>query len=197
MSKKIISSDQLQLALNEFKEKSDEIYVNQNIMTTAGDLIVGGPNGTPSRLAKGTAGQVLTMNSGATAPEWSDGGTKLFYHRIILTSGNLKINLEIFDTKSTPYEFTEDDELYINNAISGRILIEDTTGGYHKPVYGCFSGNAVLLYFNGELSFDPLSGLFVYMDGADNKMTNIIGYDEWAASVASLPTFTLNTVTAL
>lgn len=42
-----------------------------NPMTKAGDIIYGGTSGTPTRLAKGTAGQVLTMNSGATAPEWA------------------------------------------------------------------------------------------------------------------------------
>ena len=41
-----------------------------NPMTTQGDLIVGGSSGAATRLAKGSAGQVLTMNSGATAPEW-------------------------------------------------------------------------------------------------------------------------------
>jgi hypothetical protein len=41
-----------------------------NPMTTAGDTIYGGADGVPTRLAKGTASQVLTMNSGATAPEW-------------------------------------------------------------------------------------------------------------------------------
>jgi hypothetical protein len=39
-------------------------------MTTAGDMIYGGASGTPSRLGIGTAGQVLTVNSGATAPTW-------------------------------------------------------------------------------------------------------------------------------
>lgn len=39
--------------------------------TTQGDIIY--HNGTDNvRLAKGTAGQLLTMNSGATAPEWQD-----------------------------------------------------------------------------------------------------------------------------
>ena len=41
--------------------------------TTQGDTIY--YNGTDNvRLAKGSAGQVLTMNAGATAPEWTDGG---------------------------------------------------------------------------------------------------------------------------
>ena len=45
-----------------------------NPMTTAGDIIYGGASGVPTRLAKGTAGQALVMNSGATAPEWGDAG---------------------------------------------------------------------------------------------------------------------------
>ena len=49
-----------------------------NPMTTQGDVIYGGTSGAPTRLAKGTAAQVLTMNTGATAPEWttpSSGGS--------------------------------------------------------------------------------------------------------------------------
>jgi len=42
-----------------------------NPMTTAGDTIYGGASGTPGRLAIGTTGQVLTVNSGATAPTWA------------------------------------------------------------------------------------------------------------------------------
>lgn len=41
-----------------------------NPMNAAADLIVGGADGAPQRLGKGTAGQVLTMNDGATAPVW-------------------------------------------------------------------------------------------------------------------------------
>ena len=37
-----------------------------------GDLIYGTGTDTWAKLAKGTAGQVLKMNSGATAPEWAD-----------------------------------------------------------------------------------------------------------------------------
>lgn len=41
-----------------------------NPMTTAGDIIVGGSSGTPTRLAAGTANQIPGMNSGATALEY-------------------------------------------------------------------------------------------------------------------------------
>ena len=49
-------------------------------ITTAGDVIYGTGSGTFSRLGIGTAGQVLQVNSGATAPEWataSSGGMTL------------------------------------------------------------------------------------------------------------------------
>ena len=42
-----------------------------NPMSAQGDIIIGGSSGTPTRLAGGTAGQFLTMNSGATAPQWT------------------------------------------------------------------------------------------------------------------------------
>jgi len=47
-------------------------------LTTAGDVVYKGASAL-TRLAKGTASQVLTMNSGATAPEWADaaGGGKV------------------------------------------------------------------------------------------------------------------------
>jgi hypothetical protein len=40
-------------------------------MTTAGDVIIGGASGTRTRLAIGTANQILRTNAGATAPEWA------------------------------------------------------------------------------------------------------------------------------
>jgi hypothetical protein len=42
-----------------------------NPMTTTGDVIYSSSGSTPARLGIGTAGQVLQVNSGATAPEWA------------------------------------------------------------------------------------------------------------------------------
>jgi hypothetical protein len=44
--------------------------INKTIIDAAGDLIYGTAADTAARLALGTAGQVLKVNSGATAPEW-------------------------------------------------------------------------------------------------------------------------------
>lgn len=51
-----------------------------NPMTTAGDIIYGGASGVPTRLAIGVAARVLTVNAGATAPEWAaaGGGSAVF-----------------------------------------------------------------------------------------------------------------------
>jgi len=46
-------------------------FNNLSPLTTAGDTLYGGTSGAGTRLAIGTAGQVLTVNSGATAPQWS------------------------------------------------------------------------------------------------------------------------------
>ena len=43
-----------------------------NPMTTAGDMIYGGSSGTPTRLAKGTAGQVLKVNEWGTNFAWGN-----------------------------------------------------------------------------------------------------------------------------
>jgi hypothetical protein len=45
-----------------------------NPMTTTGDVIYSSSGSTPARLGIGTAGQVLQVNSGATAPEWATPG---------------------------------------------------------------------------------------------------------------------------
>lgn len=43
-------------------------------MTTGGDIIYGGASGTPTRLANGTAGQVLQSNGTTLAPSWVAAG---------------------------------------------------------------------------------------------------------------------------
>ena len=45
-----------------------------NPMTTGGDIIYGGTSGVPTRLANGTAGQVLQSNGTTLAPSWAAAG---------------------------------------------------------------------------------------------------------------------------
>jgi hypothetical protein len=48
--------------------------ISPTIIDAAGDLIIGTAADTVGRLPIGTAGQVLQVNSGATAPEWANAG---------------------------------------------------------------------------------------------------------------------------
>ena len=64
-----------------------------NPMTTTGDTIYSSSGSTPARLGIGTAGQVLTVNSGATAPEWktAGGGGKVL--QVIMVENSTVSNL--------------------------------------------------------------------------------------------------------
>lgn len=63
---------QLTQTTAQVQEFLDNVALNP--MTNTGDLIVGGNNGNPLRLGKGTAGQVLSMNAAGTAVEWATPG---------------------------------------------------------------------------------------------------------------------------
>ena len=57
----------------QYKDGTDKLTwaaANTPVLTTQGDLLYRDGSG-EQRLPKGTAGQQLTMNSGATAPQWS------------------------------------------------------------------------------------------------------------------------------
>lgn len=69
-----------------------------NPMTTAGDLIYGGTSGVPTRLAIGTAGYYLKVNTGATAPEWAAVSSGSFvYLGSATVSGNYIPVTSLFD----------------------------------------------------------------------------------------------------
>jgi len=65
-------------------------------ITTAGDTLYGTGSGTFSRLGIGTAGQVLKVNSGATAPEWGAAGgasgMTLITSQDFTTSASISVN---------------------------------------------------------------------------------------------------------
>jgi hypothetical protein len=67
-----------------------------NPMTTGGDLIYGGASGTPTRLANGSAGQVLQSNGTTLAPTWvtapapgaAGSDTQIMYNQATVLSGS-------------------------------------------------------------------------------------------------------------
>lgn len=110
-----------------------------NPMTTAGDVIVGGSSGTPTRLAKGTDGQVLKMVSGA--PAWANdasGGTN-FYEHTIAVNGTT-ITFKMISLLQTPV-LDISDFLAVYNAS----LLFDGNFDYSGEVY-----SSILSLYNTE-----------------------------------------------
>jgi len=58
-----------------------------DLITTAGDLLYGTAADTVARLGIGTAGQVLKVNSGATAPEWGAAASSAKNYSLINSGG--------------------------------------------------------------------------------------------------------------
>ena len=58
----VLPTDNLLVAIGKLQNQINNALTNP--MTTAGDVIVGGASGAPTRLAKGTDGQMLLMQSG-------------------------------------------------------------------------------------------------------------------------------------
>lgn len=96
---------------------SNSEAILDSLIDAAGDLIIGTAADTPALLPIGTAGQVLTVNSGATAPEWVTGapvGSLLAMTDSTVPSGYLKLNGPTISM--TTYEALYD---YYGNAIYG------------------------------------------------------------------------------
>ena len=84
--------------------------IQPTLLTTAGDIMYASSASNPARLALGTAGQVLKVNSGATAPEWGSvsadanwsllnaGGTSLTGSSVSITGISAKDKIMVFIT---------------------------------------------------------------------------------------------------
>jgi len=88
--------------------------------TTAGDLDYYTAATTKARIAKGTAGQVFTMNSGATAPEW----------QTISTSSMTQISTGSFS--STTITISSIPATYTNLVLLVRGVTNGTGGSYTR-----------------------------------------------------------------
>ena len=72
-------------------------------LTTAGDVLYR-DGSAPARLAKGTAGQALVMNSGATAPEWGSAGDTSDYVKILTTACGSSATLLVDNVFTSTYK---------------------------------------------------------------------------------------------
>lgn len=120
--------------------------ITANIGATEGDLIYRGASSW-TRLAKGTAGQVLQMNSGATAPEWG-AGSDIFFRlnsahagADVITAQNL-FPLSVTLAASTVYEY----EIFWS--------ISKTAGATSHTLSTGFGGTATLNNIQRNFAFN-------------------------------------------
>ena len=131
------------------------------VITTAGDLLYRDGSGL-QRLAKGTASQVLTMNSGATAPEWAAADTSPTTTEgdIIYRGGSADVRL----AKGTAGQF-----LKMNSGASAPEWSSSVAGVVKKIHYAEFgtrtAGN------NSAANQDHFDwGSFTVLDAANNSL---------------------------
>ena len=103
--------------------------IAKSTLTTAGDTLY--RNATvPARLGIGTAGQVLTVNSGATAPEWatpSGGSTNVSGKNAVLNSAmNVWQRGTSFSSPATP-SYTADRWSYLNSGAGAFTISRQAT----------------------------------------------------------------------
>jgi len=104
-----------------------------DLVTTAGDTLYATAADTLVRLGIGTAGQVLTVNSGATAPEWVAPAGGLTFAGVSLqqtTGQSISNNTDTFLTFDT--ENFDTDAFHDDVTNNTRITIPAGKGGYYQ-----------------------------------------------------------------
>ena len=128
-----------------------------NPMTTTGDTIYSSSGSTPARLGIGTAGQILQVNSGATAPEWAtptSGGMTLI--ATATPSGASSVSFTSIPTlyKQLQVQFLQ---VFASTETQLRFRINNNTGNVYSFNGSRITGNAVaedsnnlqVFYFSG------------------------------------------------
>jgi hypothetical protein len=177
--------------------------IAKTTLTTAGDIIY--RNATvPARLGIGTAGQVLTVNSGATAPQWSTAASTSFPAFAAYSSTAQSISSGTY-TKIT---FGGEDYDTAGNFASNRFT--PTTAGYYQINFGAYvdaSGatnyGSARFYFNGSAiracnftdttnDYSPVLADVIYFNGSTDYL-EVFVYINGGGSVvgnASAPRYT-------
>lgn len=120
--------------------------IQKSLVDAAGDLIYATADNTVARLAIGTAGQVLKVNSGATAPEWGS------------VSGGKIAQIVVSNLLTT--------------ATSSSSTFVDT--GLSVTITPSSASNKILLYGTVSLGFSgsAAGGFLTLTDGSDNILLN-------------------------
>jgi hypothetical protein len=164
-----------------------------DLITTAGDLLYGTAADTVARLGIGTAGQVLKVNAGATAPEWGAAGAssgpafRAFRNTSVQnvtgdTFTKVELNAETFDTAScfdstTNYRFTPNVAGYykFTGSVDGEVQVSSSTYG-RAAIYknGSIAAQGVKVPGFQDEFLSQVSDL-IYMNGTTDYV-ELYGY---------------------
>jgi hypothetical protein len=112
-----------------------------DLITTAGDLLYGTAADTVARLGIGTAGQVLKVNSGATAPEWGAAGGSSFSGVALSNSAAIAIADSTFTALTFDTEQLDTDGYHSTVSNTSRITIPSGKTGKYL-IIGAVTWNA-------------------------------------------------------
>jgi hypothetical protein len=105
-----------------------------NPMTTTGDTIYSSSGSTPARLGIGTANQVLTVNAGATAPEWKtpSSGTASFVGTSLYKTADQSVSTSTWTALTWDAEYFDTDTFHSTSSNTSRITIPSGKGGKYS-----------------------------------------------------------------
>ena len=156
-----------------------------DISLVQGDVIYS--NGTDSwtRLAKGTAGQVLKMNSGATAPEWgtdNNDNTQLSTEAVEDIVGGMLDGTETgisvsYDDTDGNIDFVVDDTTKLplaGGTVTGDVFFDNGTNA-GKDMLWDVSGDALILNDDVQLQLGTGSDMRFYHSGSHGYLNVVTG----------------------
>jgi hypothetical protein len=120
-------------AIRTLGSSADTTVKNLNPGTTAGDIDYYTSSTAKARIAIGTAGQVLQVNAGATAPEWATpaAGGLTFVGCSLTKSGNQTISNAANNPLTWDTEQFDTDSFHSTATNTDRITIPSGKGGYY------------------------------------------------------------------
>ena len=149
-----------------------------------GDLIYGTGTDTWAKLAKGTAGQVLKMNSGASAPEWgTDNNDTLTEEQVEdfvggMVTGNTETGITVtYEDSDGTLDFVVDDTTKMplaGGTFTGDVTFDNQSNAGRDIVWD-ESDDSLNLKDNVKLKLGDSGDLAIYHDGSNSYLAHESG----------------------
>ncbi len=151
-----------------------------DLITTAGDLLYGTAADTMARLGIGTAGQVLKVNSGATAPEWgAASSTPTFAGVKVTKSGTQSISNATLTDLTFDTETFDTDAFHSTVTNTDRLTVPAGKAGYYritaKPSFaGNVNGIRQVFIYKNTTNYEELTWVNQSNSNSDECLTSIV-----------------------